>query len=90
MATFWLWGVRNLFVVFVGLAILAGSQEAADWSIAWPVALGFALVAEVGNRFGRRAASKKRRKAAARDALRSAADLRERLRGVEQGQQRAA
>jgi|GEM_PF-6847122 len=88
MAMFWLWGVRNLFVVLTGLAILAGQQEVADWSIAMTVALGFALIAEVGNRFGRRALGKKRRKAAAREALRSAADLRERLRTHEQ--QRAA
>jgi hypothetical protein len=84
MATFWLWGVRNLFVVFAGLCALAGQQGAADWSIAWSATLGFALIAEVGNRFGRRAWEKKRRKSAAREALRSASDLRERLRQPEQ------
>jgi hypothetical protein len=87
---FWLWGVRNLFVVLTGLAILAGQQGAADWSISLTTALGLALVAEVGNRFGRRALGRKRRKAAAREALRSATDLRERLRTQEQQHQRAA
>lgn len=89
MATFWLWAVRNLFVIFAGLALLAGSQEAADWSIATTAALGFGLIAEFGNRMGRRALRRKRRTAAARDAIRSATDLRERLRTSEQ-QQRAA
>ena len=84
MATFWLWGVRNLFVVFAGLSALAGQQGAADWSIAWTAAFVFALIAEVGNRAGRRALNKKRRKTAAREALRSASDLRERLRAPEQ------
>ena len=84
MVTFWLWGVRNLFVVLAALALLAGQQGAADWSIALTTALGLALIAEVGNRFGRRAYAKKRRKTAAREALRSASDLRERLRAPEQ------
>ena len=89
MATFWLWAVRNLFVVFAGLALLAGQQAAADWSLATTAAVVCAFIAEIGNRMGRRALSKKRRKAAAREAIRSATDLRERLRTSDQ-QQRAA
>ena len=89
MATFWLWGVRNLFVALAGVAAWAGYQEAADWSITLVVMLAFALIAEVGNRFGRRAVGKKRRITAAREALRSAADLRERLRTQEQHQRAA-
>ena len=84
MATFWLWGVRNPFAVFACLAALAGQQGAADWSIAWTATLGFAFIAETGNRLGRNALQKKRRKSAAREALRSASDLRERLRAPEQ------
>jgi hypothetical protein len=84
MATFWLWCVRNPFAALACLAALAGQQGAADWSIAWTATLGFALVAEVGNRFGRSALQKKRRKSAAREALRSPSDLRERLRAPEQ------
>lgn len=84
MATFWLWGVRNLFVALAAVAAFAGYSEAADWSITLVVMLGFALIAEVGNRFGRRALNKKRRKQAAKEALRSASQLRDRMRGTEQ------
>ena len=72
-----------------GLVALAGQQGAADWSITLVVMLGLAFVAEAGNRFGRRALNKKRRAAAARAALRSATDLRERLR-THEPHQRAA
>jgi hypothetical protein len=84
MATFWLWGVRNPLVVLAGLVALAGYKGVADWSITLMVVTGLAFIAEIGSRFGRRALSKKRRKQAAREALRSAADLRERFRSQEQ------
>jgi hypothetical protein len=80
---FWLWGVRNVGVVLAGLVALAGYQGVADWSITMAVVLAFGLVAEVGNRIGRRALNKQRRKQAAREALRSAAELRERFRTQE-------
>ena len=83
MAMFWLWGVRTLFIVLAGLVCVAGYRGAADWSITLVVMLGFAFVAEFGNRAGRRALAKKRRKAAAVMALRSAADLRDRMRTQE-------
>ena len=83
MAMFWLWGVRNLFVALAGLVCLAGYRGVADWSITLVVMLGFAFIAETGNRIGRRALAKKRRKAAAVVALRSAADLRDRMRTQE-------
>jgi hypothetical protein len=88
MATFWLWGVRNLFVALAAVAAFAGYQQAADWSITLVVMLGFAMVAEVGNRFGRKAWRKKQRKQAAIMALRSASELRDRMRSSEH--QRAA
>ena len=84
MAMFWLWGVRNLFVALAGLVAFAGYKGVADWSITLVVVLGLALVAETGNRFGRRALTRQRRKKAAREALRSATDLRERMRTQEQ------
>ncbi len=83
MAMFWLWGVRNLFIVLAGLVCFAGYRGVADWSITLVVMLGFAFIAEVGNRLGRRALARKRRKAAAVIALRSAADLRDRMRTQE-------
>jgi hypothetical protein len=46
--------------------------------------LGLALVAEVGNRVGRRALKRQRRKKAALAAIRQATDLRERYRAHEQ------
>lgn len=82
--TFWLWGVRNLCVVLAGLVALAGYQGVADWSITMVVVLGFAIVAEIGNRIGRRAYERKRRNEAAREAIRSASELRERFRTQEQ------
>lgn len=81
---FWLWGVRNLFVALAGLVAFAGYKGVADWSITLVVVLGLALVAEAGNRIGRRALTRQRRKKAAREALRSATDLRERMRTQEQ------
>ena len=81
---FWLWGVRNLFVALAGLVCFVGYKGAADWSITLVVMLGLAIVAEVGNRIGRKSLNKKRRKAAAREAIRAATDLRERMRGQEQ------
>ena len=60
MAMFWLWGVRNLFVALAGLVCLAGYRGVADWSITLVVMLGFAFIAEIGNRIGRRALAKKR------------------------------
>ncbi|MGE3073161.1 MAG: hypothetical protein AB7N24_03640 [Dehalococcoidia bacterium] len=89
MAMFWLWGVRNLFVALAAVTAFAGYKEVADWSITLVVMLGFAFIAEIGNRFGRRALNKKRRKQAAIAALRSASELRERMRGSHE-QQRAA
>jgi hypothetical protein len=83
MATFWLWGVRNLFVALAAAAAFAGYKGVADWSITMAVILAFAFVAEIGNRCGRRALSKKRRKLAVREAMRSATELRERIRTQE-------
>jgi hypothetical protein len=83
MATFWLWGVRNLFVALAGLVAFAGYKEVADWSIILVVVLGLAMVAEVGNRFGRRAVAKNQRNAAAVRALREASVVRDRLRAAE-------
>jgi len=87
MATFWLWGVRNPAVALAGLAAFAGYQEVADWSVLMPAVLGFAIIAEVGNRFGRVALARKRRKKAAIEAIRSATEVRDRLRA---GQTRKA
>lgn len=81
---FWLWGVRNLFVALAGVVAFAGYQGVADWSITLVVMLGLAFVAEIGNRVGRRSLKKQRRKTAAVAALRSATDLRDRLRAQEQ------
>lgn len=81
---FWLWGVRNMCVVLAGLVAFAGYQGVADWSITMVVVLAFGLVAEVGNRVGRRALNRQRRKQAARVALQSATELRERFRTHEQ------
>lgn len=80
MAIFWLWGFRNPALLLAGLAAFAGYQGAADWSIAMVVVLGFGIIAEVANRFGRRALAKQRRKQAAIQALRSAAEVRDRFR----------
>ena len=81
---FWLWGVRNICVVLAGLVAFAGYQGVADWSITMVVMLALGIVAEVGNRIGRQALNKQRRKQAARAALQSAAELRERFRTQEQ------
>ena len=81
---FWLWGVRNVCVALAGLVAFAGYQGVADWSITMVVVLALGIVAEVGNRIGRRALNKQRRKKAARAALQSAAELRERFRTQEQ------
>ena len=81
---FWLWGVRNICVALAGLVAFAGYQGVADWSITMVVVLALGIVAEVGNRIGRRALNKQRRKQAARAALQSAAELRERFRTQEQ------
>lgn len=83
-AIFWLWGVRNLCVVLAGFVAFAGYQGVADWSITLVVVLGFGIVAEVGNRIGRRSLNRKRRNAAAREAIRSASELRDRFRTQEQ------
>ncbi len=80
MAIFWLWVVRNPAILLAGFTAFLGYQGAADWSIAMVVVLGFGIVAEIGNRFGRRALARKRRKRAAIEALRTAAEVRERLR----------
>jgi hypothetical protein len=61
----------------------AGYRGVADWSITLVTMLGLAMVAEVGNRIGRRSLAKKRRKAAAVQALRAASELRERMRAQE-------
>lgn len=81
---FWLWGVRNVCVALAGLVALAGYQGVADWSITLVVVLGFGVVAEIGNRVGRRALTKARRKKAVREAIASANELRDRLRTHEQ------
>ena len=81
---FWLWGVRNVCVVLAGLVAFAGYQGVADWSITMVVVLAFGMVAEVGNRIGRHALNRQRRKKAARAALQSATELRERFRTQEQ------
>jgi hypothetical protein len=83
MATFWLWGVRNLFVGLAGVTAFAGYKGVADWSITMVVILGFAFVAEIGSRCGRRALKKKRRQVAAREAMRGATELRDRMRTQE-------
>jgi hypothetical protein len=80
MAVFWLWGIRNPAVLIAGLVAFAGSQGVADWSITMAVVLAFGLIAEVANRFGRRALNKKRRKAEANLALQDAQKVRERFR----------
>ena len=84
MAMFWIWGVRNLFVALAGLVCFAGYRGVADWSITLVAMLGLAFVAEFGSRAGRRSLAKKRRKAAATQALRAATDLRDRMRTQEQ------
>lgn len=81
---FWLWGVRNLCVVLAGLVALAGYQGVADWSITMVVVLAFGIIAEAGNRIGRKALRKQRRKRAASEAIKSATELRERFRTQEQ------
>ncbi|MEO8541189.1 MAG: hypothetical protein ABI577_15720 [bacterium] len=81
---FWLWGVRNVCVALAGLVALAGYQGIADWSITFVVMLGLGLVAEVGNRIGRRALNRQRRKAAAQEAIRSATEMRDRFRTHDQ------
>lgn len=81
---FWLWGVRNVCVALAGLVALAGYQGVADWSITMAVVLALGIVAEVGNRIGRKALMKQRRKRAAREAIKSATELRERFRTQEQ------
>jgi len=85
---FWLWGVRNVFVALAGLVALAGYQGIADWSIVMVVVLVLGVIAEVGNRIGRGALDRQRRKSAAQEAIRSATELRERFRA--QDQRRAA
>ncbi len=80
MAIFWLWAIRNPAVLLAGLVAFAGYQGVADWSITMVVVLAFGIVAEIGNRFGRRALAKKRRRAESSAALRSAAEIRERFR----------
>ncbi len=81
---FWLWGVRNLCVAMAGVVAFAGYQGVADWSITMAVVLAFGIVAEVGNRIGRKALTKQRRKRAASEAIKSATELRERFRSNEQ------
>jgi hypothetical protein len=81
---FWLWGVRNLFVALAAVVAFAGYKEVADPSIVFTAMLGLALVAEVGNRFGRKAVKRERRKKAALEAIRSANELRDRFRTKEQ------
>jgi hypothetical protein len=80
MAIFWLWGLRNPAILLAGFAAFLGYQGAADWSIAMVVVLAFGIIAEVANRFGRRSLARKRRKRAAVQALRSAAEVRDRFR----------
>lgn len=80
MAVFWLWGIRNPAVLIAGLVAFAGYQGVADWSITMAVVLAFGVVAEIANRFGRRALNKKRLKRQAVAALRDAAEVRERFR----------
>lgn len=83
MATFWIWGVRNLFVGLAGVTAFAGYKGVADWSITMVLVVSFAFVAEIGSRCGRRALSRKRRKMAVREAMRSATELRDRMRTEE-------
>ena len=84
MAIFWLWGVRNLFVALAAVVAFAGYRGVADSSIVLSTMLVLALVAEVGNRMGRRALKRQRRKKAALAAIRQANDLRDRYRAHEQ------
>ena len=84
MAIFWLWGVRNLFVAMAAVVAFAGYRGVADSSIVLSTMLVLALVAEVGNRMGRRALKRQRRKKAALAAIRQANDLRDRYRAHEQ------
>lgn len=81
MDRFWIWVVRNPAVLLAGAAAFLGYQEAADWSIAMVAVLAFGLVAEVGNRMGRRALARKRKKEAVAHALHAATVVRDRIRG---------
>ena len=67
-------------MVIAGVVAFGGYRGVADWSITMAVVLVFGVIAEVGNRFGRRALEKKRRKVAAVAALRDATEIRERFR----------
>lgn len=67
-------------MLIAGVVAFAGYRGVADWSITMAVVLAFGMVAEIANRFGRRALNKKRRKAQAVAALRDAAEFRERFR----------
>lgn len=71
-------------MVIAGVVAFGGYRGVADWSITMVVVLVFGLIAEVGNRFGRRALGKKRRKAEAVAALRDATEVRERFRSEHQ------
>ena len=79
MATFWVWGVRNPFVLLAALATAAGLKDVADDSIAFTVVLACGVVAELAAHFGRRARARAERARAVEQALRDATALRERF-----------
>ena len=77
MSRFWVWGVRNPFVLLGGLATGAALYGVADHSIAFTLLLVFGVLAEAANHLARRARAKERRTRAASDAIRVATQLRE-------------
>ena len=77
MSRFWVWGVRNPFVLLGGLATGAALYGVADNSIAFTLLLVFGVLAEAANHLARRARAKERRTRAASDAIRVATQLRE-------------
>ena len=77
MSRFWVWGVRNPCVLLGGLAAAAALGGVADQSIAFTTLLVFGLLAEAATHLGRRACARERRARDARNALRSATELRE-------------
>jgi hypothetical protein len=90
MATFWLWGIRNLSVLLAGLVTASGFYGVADWSITLVIVLALGVFAEIGGILGRRARARDARARAARTAVRDASLLRERRRERERDPKRNA
>ena len=55
MAKFWVWGVRNLCVLFAALATLAGLTGVIDGSLALFTVAVMGFVANIANHLARRA-----------------------------------